>query len=127
MTDTEQLEEVLKAIGMVGADDFQKGTIMIHMLEAKEYLKSAGVKTGILNSRKVLGLLARGVLDLWNYGAGSTKLSQYFIERAVQLSYEDEIAEEDEEKNETIKAGFKTVDGKIFYTSSGELFVPVSV
>ena len=125
MTDTEQLEEVMKAIGITGADDFQKGTIMIHMLEVKEYLKSAGVKNGIVNSRRVLGLLSRGVMDLWNYGAGNTKLSQYFKERAVQLSYEDEEDEEDETSKETTQAGFKTVDGKIFCTSAGEIFLPV--
>lgn len=117
MTDLEQLEEVKKAIGIT--DSFQDATIMIHMQEAKEYLKGAGVSEAKLKSRKVIGLLSRGVMDLWNYGAGS-KLSSYFIERAIQLSY----AEETEE--EYVKAGLLTKDGKAFCTKDGKAFVPAT-
>jgi len=31
--------------------------------------------------------VARGVADLWSYGAGGGKLSEYFMQRAIQLSY----------------------------------------
>lgn len=119
MTDTEQLEEVKKAIGITG--NFQDGTIMIHMLEAKEYLKGAGVSEKKLKSSKVIGLLSRGVMDLWNYGAGS-KLSNYFLERAIQLSYE-----EDTEEETDVKVTLVTKDGKIFKTKYGKIFVPAKI
>jgi hypothetical protein len=33
------------------------------------------------------GIVARGVSDLWNYGAADGKLSSYFMQRAAQISY----------------------------------------
>lgn len=110
MTETEQLEEVKKAIGIT--ENFQDGTIMIHMQEVKEYLRGAGVSENLLKSKKIIGLLSRGIMDLWNYGAGTTKLSTYFIERAIQLSYT--------EVDNNI--GIITADGKMLYTKNGEIF-----
>lgn len=114
MTDEEQLVEVKKAIGI--ADDFQDGTIMVYLQEVKEYLASAGVSKSVLESNKIIGLLVRGVMDLWNYGAGSTKLSSYFVERVIQLSY---AAEEIK-----TKSGLTTSNGKIFYTKDLKIFAP---
>ena len=33
-----------------------------------------------------IGVLTRGVADLWNYGSNDGKLSQYFIQRVSQLA-----------------------------------------
>lgn len=43
-----------------------------------------------MESKKCVGVIARGVSDLWNYGNGSTGLSPYFKERVIQLSLEEE-------------------------------------
>ena len=75
------LAEVKSLIGITG--DFQDDTIQGWMDETEEYLVDAGVKTGNITA----GIVARGVLDLWNYGAGDGKFSEYFIQRATQLSY----------------------------------------
>lgn len=45
------------------------------------FLKDSGVP----ESRITVGIVARGVSDLWNYGAGNGKLSAYFLQRATQL------------------------------------------
>lgn len=54
--------------------------------EVKEYLKGAGVSTDVVGSTLAVGCISRGVADLWNYGNGDTKLSEYFYQRAIQLT-----------------------------------------
>lgn len=83
MTDKELLKKVKAALGIGG--DFQDETISIYINEVKEYLKSAGVKTDVIESEAAIGIICRGVADLWNYGTGNTSLSEYFMQRASQL------------------------------------------
>lgn len=80
------VSDVKKALSITG--DYQNDTIQIYLDEVKDYLIKAGVKEKDISK----GIVARGVADLWNYGAGEGKLSSYFHERAAQLalSYEDE-------------------------------------
>lgn len=61
-------------------------TLQIYIDEVKEYLKSAGVSTDVVGSTLAVGCISRGVADLWNYGNGDTKLSEYFYQRAIQLT-----------------------------------------
>ena len=75
------LTDVKNALGITG--EYQDATIQIYMDETVDFLKEAGVSDGAITA----GLVARGVSDLWNYGAGDGKLSPYFIQRASQLSY----------------------------------------
>lgn len=75
------LEEVKNAIGITG--DFQDATLQTWFDEAVDFLLDAGVKPKNIT----VGIVARGVSDLWNYGAGDGKLSDYFMKRATQLSY----------------------------------------
>lgn len=75
------LDDIKNALGIVG--DYQNDTLQVYFDEAVEFLKDAGVSEANITA----GLVARGVSDLWNYGAGDGKLSPYFIQRAVQLSY----------------------------------------
>ena len=89
------LEDVKKAIGVTGI--YQNDTIQAHIDEVKEYLTDAGVHVTVLNSKKAKGVIARGVTDLWNYGAGDGKLSPYFYERATQLVYAGKIEEVEED------------------------------
>lgn len=87
LTDTELLERVKKALGITGT--YQDDTLSIYIDEVKEYLVSAGVDTTVVNSSVAIGVICRGVADLWNYGNAGTELSSYFKERAIQLSYYD--------------------------------------
>ena len=91
ITEEQQLEEIKKAMNIEG--DYQNDTVMLHMREVKEYLRDAGVSDRILDSERAVGILTRGVSDLWNYGSGNTSLSSYFKERAVQLALKSKAEE----------------------------------
>lgn len=75
------LEQVKEALGIVG--DYQDATLQVYFDEAVAFLTDAGVSEANITA----GVVARGVSDLWNYGAGDGKLSPYFMQRAAQLSY----------------------------------------
>lgn len=81
MTDAEMLTEVKKALGITG--EYNDETLTVYINDIKSFLTGAGVKSNKITP----GIVARGVSDLWNYGAGNGKLSEYFMQRATQLSY----------------------------------------
>ena len=81
MTNEEMLTAVKSALGIEGT--YQDNTLNEYIGEAVTYLTDAGVKPANITS----GIVARGVTDLWAYGAGGGKLSDYFMQRATQLSY----------------------------------------
>ena len=72
---------VKEAIGVTG--EYQNETLQHWYNEAVSFLRGAGVP----DNEMTTGIVARGVLDLWNYGSGDGKLSEYFMQRAAQLSY----------------------------------------
>lgn len=75
------LDQVKIAMGITG--DYQDDTLQEYFDEVVDFLSDAGVSQANMTT----GLIARGVLDLWNYGSSGGKLSQYFMRRATQLSY----------------------------------------
>lgn len=81
MADAGMLTNVKTALGIEG--DYQDNTISEYIDEVTAFLTDAGVKSAYITS----GIVARGVADLWNYGAADGKLSDYFMKRATQLSY----------------------------------------
>lgn len=81
MTNAELLTAVKKALGIQGT--YQDDTLGEYIAEVVSFLTDAGVKSSSITA----GIVARGVSDLWDYGAGDGKLSPYFIQRATQLSY----------------------------------------
>lgn len=83
------LADVKLALGITG--NYQDTTIQQYIDEVKDFLIEGGVNESVVNSEKAKGVITRGVSDLWNYGAGDGKLSPYFMQRATQLSYKDEI------------------------------------
>lgn len=94
MSDAEMLQKVKEALGITG--DYQDNTLLFYIEEVKEYLTSAGVSESIIQSKKSVGCICRGVTDLWCYGAGQGKLSEYFMQRAIQLTLENSEVEDDE-------------------------------
>jgi predicted metal-dependent peptidase len=84
------LMKVKAAMGVTG--DYQDETIQVYIDEVKAFLLSAGVHATVLRSDKAVGIIARGVMDLWNYGAGDGKLSPYFYQRVTQLAFEPSVA-----------------------------------
>lgn len=83
MTDTEILTKVKAALGVTGA--FQDATLQFYIDEVEAFMRDAGVPSAIITSAVAVGCIARGVADLWNYGSGNAKLSDYFVQRMLQL------------------------------------------
>lgn len=74
------LNDVKKALGITGT--YHDELLNIYITEVTAFLYDMGVAEGDIT----VGLVARGVSDLWNYGGGEGKLSEYFIQRASQLA-----------------------------------------
>ena len=74
------LVHVKKAINIGGT--YQDDTILEWIAEVKAYLAGAGVSEANMTN----GLIARGVVDLWNYGSGDGDFSGYFKTRAIQAA-----------------------------------------
>lgn len=78
------LDEVKTALGITGT--YMDNILLQYIREVKEYMLDAGVAQGVIESTSAKGLITRGVADLWNYGQGEAKLSDYFKERIIQLT-----------------------------------------
>lgn len=79
------LEQVKINLGITG--EYQDALLQGYIDEVIEFMVDAGVSRGVAESERAFGVLTRGVADLWNYGSGGTKLSEYFKMRVIQLSY----------------------------------------
>lgn len=84
LTDKELLAKIKAGLGITG--DYQDETLQFYIDEVKAFMRSAGVSESVVNSSEAVGVIMRGVADLWNYGSGSVKLSEYFIQRMIQLT-----------------------------------------
>ncbi len=73
------LAEVKTARNETG--NFHDGRISVFINEVKQYLLGAGVPAAVLETDKVVGVVAIGVDNLMEEGA----LSDYFKQRAIQL------------------------------------------
>lgn len=85
MSSEELLAKVKAGLGITGT--YQDDTLQIYIDEVKSYLEDAGVNAEILNGSTAIGVISRGVSDLWNYGSGN--FSEYFIQRAIQLKHKE--------------------------------------
>lgn len=74
------LEKIKKAMGVTG--NFLDETLTEYQQEVEDFMIDAGVKPENIAS----GCVARGVVDLWNYGAGESMFSDYFKQRVKQLA-----------------------------------------
>lgn len=82
MTDATILTGVKNALGITGT--YMDDTINVYINEVTDYMSSAGVTDSIIIAS--VGVIARGVNDLWNNSAGNGKLSPYFYDRVTQLA-----------------------------------------
>lgn len=79
------LNKIKTMLGVTGS--FQDEALRGYADEAIEFLVDAGVERSVAESEKCVGVIARGVSDLWNLGSGNASLSSYFKQRAIQLAY----------------------------------------
>lgn len=77
------LKKVKDTLGITG--DYQDNTLRCYIEEVQEYMKDAGISEEVVNDKASFGVIARGVCDLWTYGPGN--LSNYFMQRVIQLCY----------------------------------------
>ena len=91
------LEKVKTMLGITGT--YQDETIKGYIEEVKQFLIDGGVDKEIVEADTSVGVIARGVADLWNYGSGGTSFSPYFLQRATQLSYKDKEEKQVEEES----------------------------
>lgn len=82
MTDANILTGVKNALGITG--NFMDDTLNVYIEEVTSYMSNAGVTDSIIIAS--VGVIARGVNDLWNNNAGAGKLSPYFYDRVTQLA-----------------------------------------
>lgn len=86
------LDDVKTGLGITG--NYQDGALNLYIDEVKAFLTDAGVKAETVDSPAAVGIITRGVADLWNYGAGEGALSEYFMQRAIQLKLKDSATAE---------------------------------
>lgn len=94
MTDSDLLNQVKKALNITGT--YQDDTLTVYIKEVKGFMKSAGIPQCVIESEVAVGCIARGVSDLWAFGAGTGKLSDYFRLRMLQLRIDTSDIEEGE-------------------------------
>lgn len=87
------LSNIKDMLGITGG--YQDKTLQGYVDEVIAYMVDAGVKKEVAEGQSAVGVVARGVSDLWNYGSGETKLSDYFKERVIQLAFRTEEKESD--------------------------------
>ncbi len=81
----DMLEHVKASLGQAG-NDYINPVLQPYIDEVREFLHDAGIPETVTNTRPFGGIVARGVADLWNFGAGDADLSPYFRMRAAQLA-----------------------------------------
>lgn len=93
MTEAELLQEIKYRLGITG--DYHDNLLKSLARDVKEYLCDGGVSSKVVESKASVGVIARGVADLWNYGSGDGNFSEVFYQRAIQLSLkrDDEVTE----------------------------------
>jgi len=89
MTEAELLTKVKQGLGITG--NYQDGTIALYVNDVKAFMLSAGVKQTTIDSDASVGVIIRGVADIWNVSDGTNsfrtvEFSQYFKQRLIQLA-----------------------------------------
>ena len=76
------LSEIKARLAITG--NYHDELLTAYANDVKEYLLSAGVKKEVVESKKAVGCIAKGVSDLWE----RETFSDLFRQRAIQLTFE---------------------------------------
>ena len=77
------LTEIKTRLDITG--NYHDGKLNGYIDDVKYYLVDGGVDQNVVDDECAVGVICRGVADLWNYGQGG-EFSPFFKERAIQLS-----------------------------------------
>lgn len=80
------IEGIKTRLGITGS--YHDELLSAYGEDVKMFMLSAGVPAEVIESEASIGVIARGVADLWNMGAGDGKFSEVFFQRVSQLRYE---------------------------------------
>ena len=87
MNEIERLERIKAMLGISGA--YHDAILTGYIADVMAFMRDSGVKEAVTESESAVGAIARGVSDLWNYGAGGANLSPYFMQRVTQLAFKE--------------------------------------
>ena len=65
---------------------YHDGLIQAYVEDVQAFLLAAGVPESLVTGDEAAGCIARGVADLWDYGAGGGHFSPAFLQCAIQLA-----------------------------------------
>lgn len=85
ITDEELVNEIKKRLGITGTH--HDSLLLAYANDTKEFMHSAGIPADIVDSEASVGLISRGVADLWNLGSGLGVFSGFFKQRIAQMYY----------------------------------------
>lgn len=91
----EALEKIKIALGITG--EYVGKTVEVWIDEVMGYMASAGVDEEVINNASTAGVIARGVIDIWDHNSGAGKLSDYFHQRVAQLAMK-KVDKDDKDK-----------------------------
>lgn len=83
MTEAELLNQIKIRLGITG--NYHDNLLTGYANDVKMFMKDSGVSESVINDSASVGVISRGVSDLWNYGAGDGKFSEAFFQRLIQL------------------------------------------
>lgn len=86
MTAAELLTAIKTRLSLTGT--YHDNLITALAEDVKQYITSAGANA---ESDAAVGVIARGVADLWNFGSGDGKFSEVFYQRVSQLVIEHSV------------------------------------
>ena len=86
MADEELLTKIKTMLGITG--DYNDEALKLYIDETRFFMRSAGVAQSVVDSSAAVGVIMRGVSDLWDTSSGGVTFSDYFIKRVIQLAAE---------------------------------------
>lgn len=89
MAEVNILNEVKTRLMITGT--FQDNLLLGYIDDVKNFMLDAGVTSNVINSIASVGVIARGVADIWNFGSGDGKFSAMFFQRIEQLRHIEEV------------------------------------
>ena len=84
ISDEVLVSEIKKRLGITG--DYHDALLLGYANDVKEYMHSAGVPGDVVDGEASVGVISRGVADLWNLGAGEGHFSGLFYQRVIQMA-----------------------------------------
>lgn len=87
ISDEVLLSEIKKRLNISGT--YHDALLLGFANDTKEYMHSGGVPADVVDSEASIGIICRGVADLWNLGGTDGHFSGFFYQRITQMKYTD--------------------------------------